>query len=135
MKPDHYILFSVCFLATAFSQTTDIQYLSGTGSDHTVTWDFMCTQGRLSGQWSTIEVPSNWELQGFGQYNYGHDKNKGLEQGHYKTTFQVPESWQDKTINLVFDGVMTDTLVKVNGNQAGPVAKGTLQGQVHLYIQ
>ena len=43
-------------------------YLSGTGIDNTVTWDFLCSKGQNSGKWKKIEVPCNWELQGFGEY-------------------------------------------------------------------
>lgn len=88
---------------TSFAQTTEIQYLSGTGSDRTVNWQFYCTAGRNSGKWTTIPVPSNWELQGFGKYNYGHDKDsvRGKEQGMYKYSFSVPASWKNKTVNIV----------------------------------
>ena len=50
---------------------TQIQYLSGTGKDDTVLWDFFCTAGMQSGAWKKIAVPSCWEMQGFGVYNYG----------------------------------------------------------------
>ncbi|RYD70126.1 MAG: hypothetical protein EOP55_22810, partial [Sphingobacteriales bacterium] len=65
------------------AQQTEKLYLSGTGNDNTVNWDFFCTEGMNSGKWATIPVPSNWELQGFGKYNYGFNKeaNKGKEQG------------------------------------------------------
>ena len=46
-------------------------YLSGTGIDDTRTWDFKCDKGRNSGKWHKIQVPCNWELQGFGAYTYG----------------------------------------------------------------
>src|SRR5580698_4045108 len=103
--------------ATLFAQETQTQYLSGTGNDHTVDWQFFCTAGRQSGKWTTIPVPSNWELQGFGKYNYGLDKDslKGKEQGLYKYTFRIPADWKDKTVDIVFDGSMTDTRVKING--------------------
>lgn len=111
----------------ARGQQTIVKYLSGTGSDHTVNWDFYCTAGRHSGKWTTIAVPSNWELQGFGTYNYGLDKDslKGREKGLYKYHFDVPKSWRGKDIDIVFEGVMTDALVKVNGVQAGPVHQGS----------
>ena len=107
----------------AFAQKTEKVYLSGTGSDHTVNWDFKLTEGRNSGKWTKIPVPSNWELQGFGKYNYGLDKDtaKGTEQGLYKYEFKVPANWKDKDINIVFDASMTDTKVSINGQQAGPV--------------
>ncbi|HEY4787210.1 MAG TPA: sugar-binding domain-containing protein, partial [Bacteroidales bacterium] len=102
-------------------QETQRQYLSGTGSDHTVNWQFFCTEGRNSGYWTTIPVPSNWELQGFGTYNYGLDKDtlQGREKGLYKYEFSVPTNWKDKNISLVFEGSMTDTEAKINGKSAG----------------
>lgn len=107
----------------AFSQGTIIKYLSGTDKDHTVPWDFYCTGGRNSGKWTKIPVPSNWELQGFGTYNYGHDKVKANEQGLYKYEF-LSESGKGKRVFIVFEGSMTDTKVTINGKQAGPVHQG-----------
>ena len=53
------------------SVKTERQYLSGRGCDDMVQWDFMCTGGNNSGKWTKIGVPSCWELQGFGTYQYG----------------------------------------------------------------
>ncbi len=103
---------------------TEQVYLSGQGKDDPVPWEFFCTGGRRSGEWTTIGVPSNWELQGFGTYNYGHDKNKGNEQGKYRREFDVPADWAGKRVFIVFDGVMTDTEVFVNGKSAGPKHQG-----------
>lgn len=102
-------------------------YLSGTGNDNTVNWDFFCTAGANSGKWTSIPVPSNWELQGFGKYNYGFNKeeNKGKEQGLYKYTFKVPADWKNRKINIVFEGSMTDTEVKINGKSAGETHQGS----------
>ncbi|HMI05499.1 MAG TPA: glycoside hydrolase family 2 TIM barrel-domain containing protein [Pedobacter sp.] len=117
------LLFSlICF--SSFSQGTIIKYLSGTDKDHTVQWDFYCTAGRKSGEWTKIPVPSNWELQGFGAYNYGHDKDKASEQGLYKHEF-LSENWTNKKVFIVFEGSMTDTKVMINGKEAGPVHQGS----------
>lgn len=109
------------------AQQTEKLYLSGTGNDNTVNWDFFCTAGANSGKWTTIPVPSNWELQGFGKYNYGFNKeeNKGKEQGLYKYKFKVPSAWKNKEINIVFEGSMTDTEVKINGQLAGEIHQGS----------
>lgn len=115
-------LFMVLYFG-AFSQGTITKYLSGTDKDHTVQWDFYCTGGRNSGKWTKIAVPSNWELQGFGTYNYGHDKVKANEQGLYKHEF-FAENWKGKRVYIVFEGSMTDTKVMINGKQAGPVHQG-----------
>ncbi len=127
-----YCFFTALFYILSISltaQPTQIVYLSGTDAANTVEWDFFCTDGRNSGVWSKIPVPSNWEMHGFGTYNYGHDwrdKNKklGLEHGLYKHQFEVPASWKGKTVNIVFDGSMTDTRVKINGKTAGAVHQG-----------
>lgn len=108
------------------SQQTEKVYLSGTGSDQTVQWDFFCTGGINANKWTKISVPSCWELQGFGKYDYGFAKDsvRGKEKGLYKHRFNVPANWKDKVINLVFEGVMTDTEVKVNGKSAGAIHQG-----------
>ncbi|MES2775990.1 MAG: glycoside hydrolase family 2 TIM barrel-domain containing protein [Bacteroidota bacterium] len=120
-----------CLTLHSFAQQKQIQYLSGTDAAHTVQWDFMCTAGRNSGAWSKIQVPSCWEQQGFGNYNYGRDyKTNGKnfrfydEKGMYKYSFKVAPSWKGKNINIVFDGSMTDTEVKINGKPAGTIHQG-----------
>ncbi len=107
-----------------YPQESRIVYLSGTGSDHTVDWEFYCTGGQNSGKWTTIPVPSNWELQGFGAYNYGTDKVKADEKGFYRHSFYVPAEWKGKVVEIVFEGSMTETAVRINGKTAGPVHRG-----------
>ncbi|MDQ7947680.1 MAG: glycoside hydrolase family 2 TIM barrel-domain containing protein [Pedobacter sp.] len=123
-------LISLLTLLSVFAlraQQTQKIYLSGTGNDHTVNWDFYCSAGANGGKWTKIPVPSNWELQGFGKYDYGFakDSTRGKEYGLYKYQFPVPKNWQGKQINLVFEGVMTDAEVKVNGQSAGVVHQGS----------
>lgn len=102
-------------------------YLSGTDKDHTVPWDFFCSAGRNSGKWTKIAVPSCWELQGFGGYDYGRAPKThqfAKEHGLYRHQFEVPKTWADKTVYIVFEGSMTDTEVKINGKSAGPLHQG-----------
>ncbi len=113
------------------AQKTQRVYLSGTGADNTKEWDFFCTEGMNSGKWSKIAVPSCWEQQGFGQYQYGmkfygkaFPDGVAGEKGLYKTTFQVPSEWRGKQVILVFEASMTDTEVKINGQKAGPIHQG-----------
>jgi len=118
------LILSPCLL---FAQKSEFRYLSGTGADHTVNWDFYCSAGQNSGKWTTIAVPSCWEQQGFGAYNFGRDEMEGRlnETGTYKYRFNVPPAWKGKQIDLVFEGVMTDARVSVNGRTAGPVHQGS----------
>lgn len=128
-----FILLSInLFASTSIkAQQKQIQYLSGTDAKNTVQWDFFCTAGRNSGEWKKIQVPSCWEQQGFGNYNYGRDyKTNGKnarfydEKGMYKYQFKVPATWKGKEVNIVFDGSMTDTDVKINGKSAGTIHQG-----------
>jgi hypothetical protein len=124
MKRSILILFFIPLFFSASAQKTESLYLSGTDKDHTVQWDFFCSEGMNSGKWSKIGVPSNWELQGFGTYQYGRSDSVANEKGMYKYEFTVPKTWQKKKVFIVFEGSMTDTEVKINGRSAGPVHQG-----------
>ncbi|PTY07473.1 glycoside hydrolase family 2 [Opitutaceae bacterium EW11] len=111
--------------------STATVYLSGHGSDDAVAWDFHCSDGRQSGRWTKIRVPSCWEQEGFGTYNYGmpfygkaNPPGIAREEGIYRTSFSVPKEWQGRRLRLVFEGVMTDAKVRVNGISAGPTHQG-----------
>lgn len=131
MRKCLFILFAFLCVANLFAQesasnVTRRIYLSGTDAEHTKTWNFLCSDGQQSGKWRKIEVPSCWELQGFGEYTYGRFyKTKGLkpsnETGLYRTTFKMP---QGEVYQLVFEGSMTDTRVWIDGEQVGPVHQG-----------
>ena len=128
------LLSTLALATTLTAQTlpqTERQYLSGHGCDDTVEWDFFCTDGRNSGRWMKIGVPSCWELQGFGTYQYGisfygkaFPEGIAGEKGMYKYEFEVPEEFRGKQVSLVFEASMTDTEVKVNGRKAGSKHQG-----------
>ena len=128
------LLSTLALATTLTAQTlpqTERQYLSGHGCDDTVEWDFFCTDGRNSGRWTKIGVPSCWELQGFGTYQYGisfygkaFPEGIAGEKGMYKYEFEVPEEFRGKQVSLVFEASMTDTEVKVNGRKAGSKHQG-----------
>src|SRR5690606_23454398 len=77
---------------------------------------------------------SCWEQHGFGAYEYGVESRGSTrmpvrppppaERGLYRHEFSVPAEWRDRVVRIVFEGVMTDTEVKVNGRLAGPVHQG-----------
>lgn len=117
------------FVLSVSAQQTETLYLSGTGLGNEKVWKFYCTEGSNSKKWNKIKVPSQWELQGFGEYTYGRWykaglKNPSMEQGFYEYTFSVPKNWKNKQISIVFEGSMTDTEVKINGLLAGEIHQG-----------
>jgi hypothetical protein len=121
------VLMFVALMSKA--QTTQTLFLSGNGDGNNPKWDFFCSAGQNSGRWRKIEVPSCWELQGFGDYTFGrYYLKKGAvpsdEYGIYRTSFQVPAQWNGRQVSIGFDGVMTDAEVKVNGTVAGPIHQG-----------
>lgn len=138
MKHRQKLLLYFLFFCVLHMEATDIStqylYLSGRGCDEMVPWDFYCTDGRNSGRWTTIGVPSCWEMQGFGTLQYGywwnewnpkpHTEAVAGEHGMYKKSFLIPESWRKMRIEIVFEAVMTDAKVMVNGRLAGPVHQG-----------
>ncbi|MDR2840483.1 MAG: beta-galactosidase [Paludibacter sp.] len=120
-----FLIFTIAF----YAQQTEIQYLSGTGLGNEKIWKFRCSEGMNSGKWGKIKVPSQWELQGYGEYTYGRWytrglKNPSMEIGEYQYEFSVPKNWKGKAISIVFEGVMTDTEVKINGQIVGEIHQG-----------
>ena len=120
--------------ALACAAPTGILPLSGMGvaDEAPVYWDFKLDTGRGAGEWKRILVPSCWEQQGFGAYYYG-TQGRGKpdgdpvipkETGTYRRTFDLPDSWSDRQIHIVFEAAMTDTTVFVNGRQAGDTHQG-----------
>ncbi|MEJ5314888.1 MULTISPECIES: glycoside hydrolase family 2 TIM barrel-domain containing protein [Anaerolinea] len=81
--------------------------------------------------WDTIPVPSNWQVLGYGipRYlaaNYAFDTSRcpqvphdTNETGSYRLTFSVPETWRERQIFLVFEGVDSAFYVYLNGRKIG----------------
>jgi beta-galactosidase len=81
-------------------------------------------------KWDTINVPSNWEMQGFGDPlfrnvrtpfrpdppNYPKEYNPT---GSYRKTFNLPASWKDKEVFLRMEKTASASFVWINGMEAG----------------
>ncbi len=129
MKRGLILLFLTLWCTPSLRAQDERLYLSGRGLGDTETWEFFCTEGRRSGSWQTIEVPSQWELEGFGEYSYGRWYKEGRkqpprEEGIYRRTFEVPKGWRNQQVRVVFEGVMTDAEVLINDRKAGEVHRG-----------
>lgn len=79
--------------------------------------------------WPTIPVPGNWQMQGYGRPHYSssyypfpidppHVPNENPV-GCYRRSFIIPDSWDDRQVFLVFEGVDSAFHVWVNGQFAG----------------
>lgn len=80
--------------------------------------------------WGCIEVPSNWEMEGYGDKMFRnvsapfhvdvprvpHDYNPT---GTYRRTFEIPQNWNDAQIFLRMEKVASASFVWINGKEVG----------------
>jgi beta-galactosidase len=127
--------------AIPFSTPTDAQTMERNASlwflDLNGEWQFKIqarpedvTQTALQADdWSRIQVPGNWTMQGFGKPHYTNvvmpfpqhpphvpDENPT---GIYQRSFVVPEHWRDRRVVLHFGGCEGVLYVYVNGQPVG----------------
>jgi beta-galactosidase len=88
--------------------------------------------------WNEIDVPSNWEMQGYGtpiytnitypflnnppfiQPRHGYTAEKEPNPvGSYRREFNLPSDWKSKNVYIHFDGVYSAFYVFVNGKKVG----------------
>ncbi len=80
--------------------------------------------------WDNIDVPSNWELQGFGypiytNVKYPHDKTPPKIQSHYnpvgsyRTSFKVNKEMLNSDVYLHFGAVSSAMNIWINGEKVG----------------
>ena len=80
--------------------------------------------------WDTIHVPSNWEMQGFGDPlfrnvttpfppNPPFIPREYNPTGSYRRTFNIPASWKGREIFLRMEKTASASFVWINGNEAG----------------
>ncbi|MGQ1783623.1 glycoside hydrolase family 2 TIM barrel-domain containing protein [Saccharicrinis sp. GN24d3] len=95
-------------------------FLSGQDAATAIDWEFKISDGRNSGFWTTIPVPSNWETEGFGYYLYGMDKmeKRTPPLGYYRHSFSFSKQ-KAKRYFITFQGAMTDTKVTLNNKEVG----------------
>ena len=79
--------------------------------------------------WDTIEVPSNWQMKGYGTpiytnvtYPFPKEPPYILQDnpvGTYRRTFTIPENWGKRRTVVHFSGVKSAFYVWINGVQVG----------------
>lgn len=81
-------------------------------------------------RWSNIEVPSNWEMQGFGDAMFRNTTTPFRANppyvprdynptGAYRTTFRIPANWSGEQVFLRFEKVASASFVWLNGQEVG----------------
>jgi beta-galactosidase len=81
-------------------------------------------------KWDTIHVPSNWEMQGFGDPlfrnvmtpfppNPPYVPKEYNPTGSYRRTFSLPGSWKDKEVFLRMEKTASASFVWINGKEVG----------------
>jgi beta-galactosidase len=82
-------------------------------------------------KWDTIPVPSNMETQGYGVAIYTNVPypwsrstapavvSPNSHVGSYRRTFEIPQNWDGRRVNIVFDGVNSFFFLWINGQKVG----------------
>jgi len=121
-------------LADAWQQAATVQLLNGQWRFHWVkspaerSVDFYLP-GFDDSNWPLIDVPSNWELQGFGHPIY---RESGMLKGPapyldpaynpvgtYRKTFALPKAWAGRRVVLHFGSVASAMTLWINGRYVG----------------
>ena len=132
----------------AFKKWTDSPYYQTLNGNWKFHWskqpddrpkDFYKPGFSVSG-WDTIEVPSNWEIKGYGtpiytnvRYPHPRQPPKIMAKvppyftaakepnpvGSYRRTFTIPDGWNGRETFIHFDGVASAFYLWINGRQVG----------------
>ena len=81
-------------------------------------------------KWGTIDVPSNWEMRGYGDPLFRNVSAPFIANppfvprdynptGAYRTTFTIPEDWEGEEVFLRFEKVASASFLWVNGQEVG----------------
>jgi beta-galactosidase/beta-glucuronidase len=94
-------------------------------------------------RWDTIPVPSNWQMHGYDkpiytnvQYPFPADPPRVPRDdnptGLYRRDFEIPKSWKDRQVFLVFDGVDSAFYVWINGKPVGYSEDSRLSAEFNI---
>ncbi len=109
--------------------------------------DFYKVNYDVSG-WDDIQVPGNWELQGYGipiytNIKYPFETNPPFINhnhnpvGSYRRTFYLPENWEGREVFLHFNAGTSAMYIWVNGQKVGysQVTKSPAEFDITKYLQ
>lgn len=116
-------------LSKGFRDSENYKSLNGT-------WDFKYfedhRQMAIPAQWDKIQVPGNWEVQGWGtaiytniMYDFCPENPvagvlpESVPSALYRRSFTVPATWNGREVYLNLAGTKSGTYVYVNGQEVG----------------
>jgi beta-galactosidase/beta-glucuronidase len=138
LLPSHAHLIPYDSWEHALEQSSEASaYYQGLNGD----WPFMYAESPIeapldfmdpdysTADWPVIPVPSNWQLHGYGRPHYSscpypfpidppHVPSRNPV-GCYRRSFKVADTWSDRRVHLVFEGVDSAFHVWINGQFAG----------------
>lgn len=101
-------------------------------------------------KWAKINVPGNWERQGYGTPIYTNTKFEfntsnpqppllpaAIPVGLYRTTFDIPLLLRDRDVFLALDGIKGASTIYINGEKVGYTedSKSRAEFQINKYIK
>ncbi len=97
--------------------------------------------------WANIQVPSNWELRGFGipiytNITYVFPKNpphvgEDVPVGTYRKHFTIPASWDGRQVFIQFGSITGCAMIYLNGQKVGmsKVSKSAAEFNITPYLK
>ncbi len=98
--------------------------------------------------WNTINVPSNWQMEGYGHAMFRNVAHTFSSEpptvpehynpvGLYRRTFSLPESWETRQVFLHFEGIKSASYVWANGREVGYNEGGMTPAEYNIteYLQ
>ncbi|KAA6299868.1 MAG: Beta-galactosidase, partial [Candidatus Ordinivivax streblomastigis] len=105
-------------------------------------------EGYDTSKWGTIQVPGNWEIQGYGtpiytNITYPHPKNPPYIDhndnpvGCYIRDFNISKEWDGRRVYLHFESGLTAMYIWVNGQKVGysQVTKSPAEIDITSYVR
>ena len=143
-EPPHATLMPFASIEQASLKKQDSPYFHSLNGEWKFNWvklpgerpvDFFKTTYDDTG-WADIDVPSNWQMKGFGLPIYTNapypfvdegrptyptvsGSSNGNPVGSYRRSFKLPENWGVRQVFIHFDGVSSAFYIWVNGEKVG----------------
>jgi beta-galactosidase len=140
-EPAHNTLIPYQDLESALKSSKDSEYFQSLNGNWKFNWVKKPADRPINfyevdyddNNWDNIDVPSNWQMRGYGipiytnvKYPYSINLNDipSIDHeynpvGSYRRSFNIPDFWQDREIFIHFGGVKSAFYIWLNGKRVG----------------